>query len=169
MSSRRDPDSVELVPLDLLTGLGPSRGLDSETSFLGAGHCTRRRCACRASRDGNPMAGPRSEHGAGSAGRGRRAAKRGDSPWLVRWERSLVPKEQIHAARRCRLRDASGVRSGFELFDTAGWGRSTFRGEGELPSGSWRTGSRRTIKAMAAVTHARVHLVLPERRLFSER
>ena len=79
----------------------------------------------------------------------------------------LVPEEQIHTARLevAASTMPSGRTVGFELFDTTEMGRSTFAEkvnyhralEGEIS---------RTIKAMAAVTHARVHLVLPERRLF---
>lgn len=81
----------------------------------------------------------------------------------------LVPEEQLHAARMQLATSVlpSGRSVGFELFDESELGRSTFHEkvnyhralEGELA---------RTIRQVAAIEKARVHLVLPERRLFEE-
>jgi len=81
----------------------------------------------------------------------------------------LVPSSQVHELRM-QLAEAglpSGGGVGFEIFDHTGYGttdyvqRINYRRalEGELA---------RTIGAMDAVTSARVHLVLPEKRLFAK-
>ncbi len=78
-----------------------------------------------------------------------------------------VPEDRLHEARMelAVTVGASGRAPGFELFDNNTMGRSTFSQkvnfrramEGELA---------RTIAALTPVDRARVHLVLPERRLF---
>ncbi|MCC6812208.1 MAG: flagellar M-ring protein FliF [Deltaproteobacteria bacterium] len=82
----------------------------------------------------------------------------------------MVPEARVHELRlelaQAGLPKGGGV--GFELFDRPSWGQSDFVQQknyaralqGEL---------ERTIGAMASVMKARVHLVLPERRLFRER
>ena len=81
----------------------------------------------------------------------------------------LVAEERLHEARIEVAASSmpSGRSVGFELFDKSELGRSTFAEkvnyhralEGEIS---------RTIQHMATVQRARVHLVLPERRLFVE-
>lgn len=81
----------------------------------------------------------------------------------------LVQEDQIHEARMELAASAmpSGRTVGFELFDESELGRSSFNEkvnyhralEGELA---------RTIQHLQSVERARVHLVLPERRLFEE-
>lgn len=80
-----------------------------------------------------------------------------------------VPKDQIHAARMelALTTSGGGKLVGFEIFDEAEIGRSSFNEkvnfrralEGELA---------RTIGAMQPVEKARVHLVMPPRRLFKK-
>ena len=79
----------------------------------------------------------------------------------------LVPAERLHEARLELAVTASpgGTIVGFEIFDESELGRSAFNEkvnyhralEGELS---------RTIRALQPVEKARVHLVMPERRLF---
>ena len=81
----------------------------------------------------------------------------------------LVAEERLHEARIevAASNMPSGRSVGFELFDKSELGRSTFAEkvnyhralEGEIA---------RTIQHMATVQRARIHLVLPERRLFVE-
>lgn len=81
----------------------------------------------------------------------------------------LVPADKVHQARLELAVGSlpSGQTVGFELFDEAELGRTSFNErvnyhralEGELS---------RTIKHLAAVEAARVHLVIPKRRLFDE-
>ncbi len=81
----------------------------------------------------------------------------------------LVPEDRIHEAALAVSTSAmpSGRTVGFELFDKSELGRTTFNErvnyhralEGELA---------RTIGHLDSVERARVHLVLPERRLFEE-
>jgi flagellar M-ring protein FliF len=81
----------------------------------------------------------------------------------------LVADERLHEARLevAASNMPSGRSVGFELFDKSELGRSTFAEkvnyhralEGEIA---------RTIQHMATVQRARIHLVLPERRLFVE-
>ena len=81
----------------------------------------------------------------------------------------LVDEERLHEARIevAASNMPSGRSVGFELFDKSELGRSTFAEkvnyhralEGEIA---------RTIQHMATVQRARIHLVLPERRLFVE-
>lgn len=78
-----------------------------------------------------------------------------------------VPEDKIHEARMQLAANPlpSGRTPGFELFDNNTMGRSTFSQkvnfrralEGELA---------RTVKTLSPVDRARVHLVMPERRLF---
>ncbi|MGM0577166.1 MAG: flagellar basal-body MS-ring/collar protein FliF [Myxococcota bacterium] len=80
-----------------------------------------------------------------------------------------VPDDRIHEARLELAAGTmpSGRTVGFEIFDESELGQSTFNQkvnyhralEGEMA---------RTIRHLVAVKHARVHLVLPERRLFEE-
>jgi flagellar M-ring protein FliF len=81
----------------------------------------------------------------------------------------LVPSDQIHEATIALAvtSNASGKLVGFEIFDQSELGRSSFAEkvnyhralEGEMA---------RTIQHMKPVERARVHLVIPERRLFEE-
>jgi flagellar M-ring protein FliF len=81
----------------------------------------------------------------------------------------LVPSDQIHQATIALAvnSNASGKLVGFEIFDTSELGRSSFAEkvnyhralEGEMA---------RTIQHMKQIERARVHLVIPERRLFEE-
>lgn len=81
----------------------------------------------------------------------------------------MVAEDQVHAAalELATSTMPSGRPVGFELFDESELGRTTFNErvnyhralEGELS---------RTIRHLDAVERARVHLVLPERRLFEE-
>ena len=81
----------------------------------------------------------------------------------------VVPEDQLYQARMELAAGAmpGGRAAGFELFDESELGRSSFNEkvnyhralEGELS---------RTIQHLSPVERARVHLVLPERRLFEE-
>jgi len=81
----------------------------------------------------------------------------------------LVPSSQIHQATIALAVGSSGTGKlvGFEIFDQSELGRSSFAEkvnyhralEGEMS---------RTIQHMKSVERARVHLVIPERRLFEE-
>ena len=81
----------------------------------------------------------------------------------------LVREDRVHEARLelATTTLGAGHAVGFELFDTSELGRSSFTEkinfkralEGELA---------RTIRTIQAVDKARVHLVMPERRLFEE-